>query len=187
MDPTSRFLNHVELLHRPGEYDLAVLFFETLGFEHQDLTEVLGASRRLTGIFAGSGERDPLNNVLYLTEFRQPDLQLDDLLRTVAKGNAELQAAIDEHDKLRRGPGDVQHFGLFYPSPEALAAAVHRLEHELPDQLKGRVSVIPQTAVPLPRVGAVAHQGFVYTDLIGTGLFPFGQVIELQAQSDLAA
>ena len=87
MDPTSRFLNHVELLHRPGEYDLAVRFFETLGFEHEDFTEVFGATRRITGIFAGGGDRDPLNNVLYLSEFRQPDLQLDNLLRTIAKGN----------------------------------------------------------------------------------------------------
>jgi hypothetical protein len=186
MDSPSRFLNHVELLHRPGEYDLAVLFFETLGFKHEDFTEVFGATRRITGIFTGSGD-DPLNNVLYLSEFRQPDLQLDNLLRTIAKSNAELQAAIDAHDQIRRLPGDVQHFGLYYPTPDALAAALHRLEHELPEQLAGRVSVIPLTAVPLPRLGVVASQGFVYTDVIGTGLFPFGQVMELQAQSDLAA
>jgi hypothetical protein len=36
--------------------------------------------------------------------------------------------------------------------------------------------------VALPALGAEVNQVFVHTDVIGTGLFPFGQLIELQAQ-----
>lgn len=182
-----RFLNHVELLHRPGELELALDFFDTLGFAHKELTDVFGATRRITGIFASSGEQDAMNNVLYLSEFRQPERQIDDLLRRMMKDEPELRAAITEHEELRSKPGDVTHFGLRYESPQELEAVIDRLRNDLPQQLAGRVSVFEPTAVPLPKLGVLATQGFVHTDAIGTGLFPFGQLIELQAQSPLAA
>lgn len=179
------FLNHLELLHRPGEGELAITFFETLGCTAVDLTETFGASRRLIGIFAGRNERDALNNVLYLSEFREPRRQLDDVLARLMKDDDELRAAIEQHDEVRSRPGDVTHFGLRYPSFEELAAAVDRLQHGLPAELAGRVTVIPSSPVPLPTLAVEVNQSFVHTDVIGTGLFPFGQLIELQAQRPL--
>ena len=37
----------------------------------------------------------------------------------------------------------------------------------------------------VPALRAEVNQAFVHTDVIGTGLFPFGQLIELQAQRPL--
>lgn len=187
MTTSGRFLNHVELLHRPGELDLVTDFFETLGFSHEDLTDLLGASRRITGIFAGPSGQDAVNNVLYVSEFRHPERQLDDLLNQLIKDDDELRVAIEEHDKLRSAPGDVTHFGLRYESLEELQEVVARLQKDLPAQLKDRVRVFPFNSVPLTELGLLATQGFVHTDVIGTGLFPFGQLIELQAQTPLAA
>lgn len=181
----SGFLNHVELLHRPGERDLAIGFFEALGCVTEDLTAGFGATRRITGIFAGTTARDALNNVLYLSEFRQPELQLDDLLHRLMKDDDELRSAIERHDQVRSRPGDVTHFGLRYPSSDELAAVFHRLQNELPPELAERVTVYPATTVPLPSLGVDATQGFVHTDVVGTGLFPFGQLVELQVQNTL--
>jgi hypothetical protein len=179
------FVNHVELLHRPGEYALAIEFFETLGCTLVDLTESFGANRRITGVFAGAGEHDALNNVLYLSEFRQPERQLDAVLGRLTQENDELRAAIESHDHVRSRPGDVTHFGLRYPSFEELAAVVDRLQHHLPATLVGRVTVFPSSPAALPALAAEVNQAFVHTNVIGTGLFPFGQLIELQAQRPL--
>lgn len=179
------FLNHVELLHRPGEGELATLFFEALGCSVVDLTDKFGASRRILGVFAGTDERDALNNVLYLSEFREPERQLDDVLARLMRDDAELRSAIETHDAVRSKPGDVTHFGLRFPTFEALAAVVDRLGNALPDQLAGRVTVYPSAPVALPALAAEVDQAFVHTDVIGTGLFPFGQLIELQAQRAL--
>jgi hypothetical protein len=181
----SHFLNHVELLHRPGEGELATLFFETLGCTVVDLTDVFGATRRLMGVFHGTEERDALNNVLYLSEFREPHRQLDDALSRLMQDDHELRTAIEQHDQVRSKPGDVTHFGLRYASFEALGVVVDRLRNSLPEELAERVTVYPSAPVALPELTAEVDQAFVHTDVIGTGLFPFGQLIELQAQRPL--
>lgn len=114
-------------------------------------------------------------------------LQLDDLLHKLMKDDEELRAAIEQHDQLRSQPGDVAHFGLRYSSLEDLETVFDRLQDHLPPSLTGRVTVFPPSSVPLPALGVFASQGFVHTDVIRTGLFPFGQLIELQAQTALAA
>jgi hypothetical protein len=179
------FLNHVELMHRPGEGELATLFFETLGCTVEDLTDGFGASRRIMGVFAGKDEHDALNNVLYLSEFREPHRQLDDVLTRLMRDDDELRTAIELHDEVRSKPGDVTHFGLRYPTFEALGAVVDRLQNSLPEELAGHVTVYPSAPVALPALAAEVDQAFVHTDVIGSGLFPFGQLIELQAQRAL--
>ncbi|MFJ3779006.1 hypothetical protein ACIPX0_45795 [Streptomyces sp. NPDC090075] len=180
------FISHVELMHRPGELDLAIKFFETLGCVTEDLTEDFNAPWTITGIFSGKADRgDVLNNVLYLSELREPDAQLDRHLSALAAGEDELGEALRAYDQIRRRPGDVTHFGLRYETFEELAEVTDRLTNELPEELKGRVTVIPTGPLPLPRTGREVNQAFVHTDVIGGGLFPFGQLIELQGQRPL--
>lgn len=175
------FLNHAELLHRPGERQLAVQLFETLGFSVVDVTKDFGASSTYMGVFAGAGARDSLNNVLYLTEIRELP-QLEHVLQRRMQHDDELRAAFEQYDQARKKPGNVMHFGLRYAGFEEFQTVVDRLQHRCPTELAGRVTLYPPFPIKLPVLGAEIVQAFIYTDVIGGGAFPFGQLIELQAQ-----
>jgi hypothetical protein len=76
-------------------------------------------------------------------------------------------------------------FPSLVPDFDAFRKVIDCLEHQLPAQLQGRVTVLPHYPAKLPALAADVLQGFVHTDVIGTGLYPFGQLIELQAQQPL--
>jgi hypothetical protein len=97
----------------------------------------------------------------------------------------ELRAALDDCALLRTKNGRVRHFGLRRPDFDALRKVIDRLEHQLPAELQGRVTVHPPHPAKLPALAADVLQGFVHTDVIGTGLYSFGPLIELQAQRPL--
>jgi hypothetical protein len=177
-------LNHVELFHRPGERELAVRFFESLQCTVDDVTKDFGASSTYLCVYPGARHPDPLNNVVYLSEMREPQ-PLEALLAQRAQDDPELRAALDNYALLRTKNGRVMHFGLRYPDFEALRKVIDHLEHQLPPELEGRVTVQAPYPAKLPALGADVLQGFVHTDVIGTGLYPFGQLIELQAQQPL--
>jgi hypothetical protein len=180
-------LNHVELFYRPGERDLAVRFFETLQCTVVDVSTEFGTEEFglvYLCVFPGLRHPDLLNNVLYLSEMREPQ-PLEELLDRRAKDDPELSAVLQDHALMRTQNGRVMHFGLRYPNFEAIESVLDRLEHQLPAELEGRVTVHPPEHAKLPALGTDVLQGFVHTDVIGTGLFPFGQLIELQAQQPL--
>jgi hypothetical protein len=181
---SGHLLNHVELFHRPGERELAVQFFQTLQCTIDDVTKDFGASSTYLCVYPGPRHPDPLNNVVYLSEMRQPQ-PLEALLAQRAQDDPELRAALDDYALLRSKNGRVMHFGLRYPDFEALRKVIDHLEHRLPAELEGRVTVHPPYPAKLPALGADVLQGFVHTDVIGTGLYPFGQLIELQAEQPL--
>ncbi|MDT3445766.1 MULTISPECIES: hypothetical protein [unclassified Pseudofrankia] len=181
----SYFLNHAELLHRPGERELAVLLFETLGCAVLDITKDFGASSTYLGVFGPTGERDSLNNVLYLSEMRGQRSRLGELLESRARDDDELRAELKQNDADRQRPGATAHFGLRYASYEELDAVVDRLQNQLPAELAGRVTLYPPFEVGLRALDTEVRQVFVFTDVIGPGFFPFGQLIELQAHRPL--
>ncbi len=180
------FLNHIELYHRPGDGELAVHFFKTLGCTVIDITGEFGSSSTYMGVFPGEAQRDSLNNVLYLTQASERHSKLEDVLRRRAPEDEELRDALEQHHMARTRMG-VSHFGLRYRGFEELKAAIGRLEHALSGDLAGRVTMYPPFPVKLPALGTEVLQTFVHTDLIGPGFFPFGQLIELQAQRPLQA
>ncbi|MGF7237482.1 MAG: hypothetical protein ACQSGP_21340 [Frankia sp.] len=181
----AHFLNHVELLHRPGEGQLAVQLFETLGCTVVDISKELGSSSTYIGVFPGAGQSDTLNNVLYVSEIRDPQQQIEDVLERRAKDDGELRAALEQYDQARKKPGHVMHFGLRYPSFEELTTVIDRLGHSLPAELAGRVTVYPPFPIGLQALATEVLQVFVHTDVVGLGFYPFGQLIELQAQRPL--
>ncbi|OHV43532.1 hypothetical protein [Pseudofrankia sp. BMG5.36] len=181
----NHFLNHVELLHRSGEGQLAALLFETLGCTVLDVTKEFGARSTYLAVFAEASELDRLNNVLYVSEIGESQLQLEDVLRRRMQADDELRVALEQNDLVRKKPGHVAHFGLRYPDLDELKTVLDRLEHKLPAELAGRVTVYPPFPVGLRSLGTEVHQAFLYTDVIGPGFYPFGQLIELQAQQPL--
>jgi hypothetical protein len=179
-------LNHVELFHRPGERELAVQFFEALRWTVVDVTEQFGAQTTYLCAFPDATATDPLNNAVYLSEIQVPQL-LDKLLGERSDHDAELRDALEQYDVVSKRLGGAMHFGLRYRDFEELESLMDGLEHRLPAALVGRVTVQQPFAVALRTLGTEVLQGFVHTDVVGAGLFPFGQLIELQAQRALVA
>lgn len=183
MTTSDHLLNHVELFHRPGEGALAVTFFETIGCTVIDITKAFGASSTYYCVFPGKGEADPLNNVLYVSQVRG-EHPLEVLFES-RQDDPEVAAALEQCTAMRSTPGKASHFGLRYPTFDDVEAAFDRVQNQLPAELAGRVTTVAPFPLTLGELGTEVIQGFVHTDVVGTGLFPFGQLIELQAQRPL--
>ena len=172
-DYPGRLLNHIEILYQRGERELAKQFFEFLGCTIVDTATDSGTGSSILYVYPEPTCQDRMNNVCYLSEIREPQWELEQLLAARLKDDAELREAIATYDdKARHHPHGITHFGLRYPSFDALEVVIDNLENKLPAEMVARVSV------------AVVRPGDPrsMTDVVCAGLFPFGQLIELQAQ-----
>ena len=171
-------LNHVELLHRPGELDLALELFEVLGCRAEPYDRVT------SWIHVSPDDDDRLNNVLYVSEIRPEQRDLEVALAQAIDDDHALAAARTAYlHKMRTRPHGIPHFGLRYPSFDAVDAVLARLAHDLPPALAGRVTVgeVIRPGHPQSMTDELI-QAFVDTDVVASGLFTFRQMIELQGQ-----
>jgi hypothetical protein len=187
-DYHGRLLNHVEILYQRGERDLAVRLFTLLGCTIVDTARDSGMGSTIICVYPEESEQDRLNNVIYLSEVRDAQWQLEQVLARRLRDDAELRTAVERYDaKARCSPHGITHFGLRYPGFEELEVVIDRLEHDLPAELEGRVTVDPVRPDDPRSMTDELIQAFVRTDVVCAGLFPFGQLIELQAQRVVAA
>jgi len=187
-DYHGRLLNHVEVLYQRGERDLAICFMEALGCTVVDTLTDSGTGSTILYVWPDGTERDRLNNIIYLSEIREPQWALEQVLNARIAGDRELGDAVAAYDlKARTKPHGITHFGLRYPSFDDLEVVIDQLQHHLPPGLDGRVEVDPIRPGDARSMTDELIQAFVRTDVICAGLFPFGQLIELQAQRDLGA
>jgi hypothetical protein len=186
-DYPGRLLNHVEILYQRGERELAKQFFELLGCTIVDTETDSGTGSSILYVYPEPTCQDRMNNVVYLSEIREPQWELERVLAARRADDPELRDAIAAYDrKARTNPHGITHFGLRYPSFEALEVVIARLEHELPPAMAGRVSVTAVRPGDPRSMTDELIQAFVRTDVVCAGLFPFGQLIELQAQRVVA-
>ncbi len=175
-----RQLNHVELLYRPGERELAVRVFELLGCRAVDRGGTFFTS------FVEPAESDYANNAFYASEVTPEQWALEDALAGAIGSEGELGSAARAYlDRLRGEPQRSFHFGMRYPSLEALEATVDAIGavDETDPALAGRISVSGVFRPGDP--GAYTDtmvQAFVRTDVVAAGLLAFGQHVELQYQ-----
>jgi hypothetical protein len=178
-----RGLNHLEVLYQPGERALAVKFAMMLGCAVVETEQVNETGSTYMCVHPEPDDRDMVNNVLYLSEIRPAQRDLEAALNRQVASDATLASALEAYrTKARSRPHGIPHFGLRFPSFESIEPVLEALEHCDDPQMKDRISlhvVRPDNAQALT---ADLIQAFVYTDIIATGLFPFGQLIELQAQ-----
>ena len=173
---TSNALNHVELLYRPGERDLAKRLFEVLGCRAVDR-----GGTWFTAFVAADGA-DWSNNVLYASEVTTEQWAFE---QTLLASTGEAPERTAYLDRLRREPQRSFHFGIRMADAAALEAACERVRQAGADggELAGRVRL---AGVFRPGDdGAVADtmvQAFVWTDVVASGLLTIGQHIELQWQ-----
>ncbi|HEX4018425.1 MAG TPA: hypothetical protein VHX15_16935 [Frankiaceae bacterium] len=168
---TVRRLTHVELLHRPGERELAQRFFDLLGCESVDR-----GGHWFTALVDPAGERDFSNNVCYASEVGEEQWALERAMQA--------SPAMDQYrQSLRHSPQKAAHFGLRVPTEAKLNEIVERVSAagETDDLLAGRVAV---DGVYRPQdPGAIAPnmvQAFVWTDIVAVGLLSLGQHVEIQ-------
>jgi hypothetical protein len=176
-----RRLNHVELVYRAGERQLARRFFELLGCVVADR-----GGTYLTA-FIEPGAHDFMNNCFYASEVTPEQATLEAALAEALHGGVADDAARRYRDRLEREPQRSFHFGVRYPALEDLEAAVARVgaaDREDPE-LRGRVGV---SGVFRPgdegSLSDALVQAFVRTDVVASGLLAFGQHVELQWQRE---
>jgi hypothetical protein len=179
-------LNHLEMLYRPGERDLAMSFCRMMGW---DVTETGRASEvGSTYIVVRLEPRDPdyVNNVFYLSEIRDEQLRLERALDPLRRQDASLEVALDDYlEKARSRPHGIPHCGIRYRSFSAVQAIVDTLGSEIASAsspFRGRVSVDAIGPDDPRSMSRELLQAFVHTDVVCSGLFLLGQLFELQGQ-----
>jgi hypothetical protein len=176
-------LNHLEMLYQPGERRLAISLCEMLGWSVTETDQKSDVGSTYMVVRFEPAESSYLDNVMFLSEMRPEHVELDKVLVTLRDTKPELASVIDAYaTRARTYPFGIPHFGIRYRSFAAVEAVLDRFEHSLTPELEPRVTV---TAVRPDDARAMVNnliQVFVYTDVICTGMFTFGQLIELQGQ-----
>ena len=175
---TTRQLNHVEMVYRPDERELATRVFELLGMRVID-----NGGEWLYALI------DPLvgdasNNACYASQVTPEQWTLEQTLASAMdRGDTAVGTAAQVYaDKVQTEPQHSFHFGIRYLERDDFDATLDRFRAAASDpQLSGRVSLLGVYDPSEP--GAYApgmFQAFVRTDVVAGGLLALGQLIELQ-------
>jgi hypothetical protein len=178
---TSRHLNHVELVYRPGERALAGRVLELMGCRPHDTGGTFLTS------FVEPAEGDFCNNAVYASEVTPEQWALEQALEAALAGEGAVADAAHAYlDRLRAEPQRSFHFGIRIPTREQLDATIADIRRAADNdpELAGRVRV---SAVFAPGdEGSYTDamvQAFVHTDVVAAGLLTLGQHVELQWQA----
>lgn len=176
-------LNHLEALYRPGDRELAIEFVEALGCTTMDTGFATETGATYISVYPHGAESDPLNNVFYVSEMLPSQVQLEDMLQAKIDADGALRQAVAGYrEKARHFPFGIPHFGLRYPSVEAVEAVVDRLSNHVSPALRERITVHPKQVFDSSGEVPKVTQVFVYNDVVVTGSSTLGQLIELQVQ-----
>ncbi|HZP30685.1 MAG TPA: hypothetical protein VFC99_17180, partial [Acidimicrobiia bacterium] len=175
-----RRLNHVELLYRPGEREPAKRVFELLGFR------VVDRGGTFFTAFVEPGESDFANNAVYASEVTEEQWALEQALAASLESDDPVGVAARAYlGRLRKEPQRSFHFGVRYPSIEALDATIARIGAvgETDPELVGRIGVsgVFRPGDPGSYTDTMV-QAFARTDVVAAGVLAFGQHVELQYQ-----
>lgn len=182
-DYTGNLFSHVAAVYRPGERDLAVEFVEALGCVAADTPGKADSGSPFISVHPNPGDRDPINNVFYLSEMMPQQLGLEQALAAAMETDPalkELRTAFA--DTALASPASLPHFALNFPSKEVLEPVLQRLEYGLRPEVASRVSMKILRAGHPGAMGKDCTIAFVYTDIIASNVGGFGQIIELQGR-----
>jgi hypothetical protein len=176
-------LSHVETLYRPGERELAIELVEALGCSVTDTGFMGDGVDTFLAVHPNPNDPDPQNNVFYMSQVRPEQLAVEDHLKQLGKTDAGFAAQLSAYrNAARTKPFGVPHFALRLQSTDAIRRAETRIKEEASEALRERVHL--RVFYPLDADAAVGTvvQGFLYQDVVVSGSFLMGQLIELQAQ-----
>lgn len=176
-------LNHLEVLYQRGERELAMDFMRLLGCIPEPTSQINDTGSSYICVFPEPNDRDPINNVFYLSEIREPHFQLEQAMKATLARDGELAGALDVYrHRATTLPYGIPHFGLRFPNFASIEPVLDALENISDPAMKGRVQVMALRPDDPRALSPDLIQAFVYTDIVANGFFCFGQVIELQAQ-----
>jgi hypothetical protein len=185
-----RQLNHVEMVYRPGERQLAGRVFELLGLR------VIDPGDRWLFALVDPAFADFSNNACYASEVTPEQWALEQALESAIGSDTDTRAAGGAParagdvgptaraylGRLRVEPQRSFHLGIRIFGREDFDATLDRIRAAAIDpELAGRVTLSGVFHPDEP--GALARnmiQAFVRTDVVAAGLLAFGQHIELQ-------
>ena len=177
-----RLLNHLEALYRPGERAIAIKLAEALGCSISDTGFKGDGVDTFLAVHPNPDDRNGQNNVFYMSQIRPEQLALEERLLALNSANPDLARDLERYrEAARTKPFGVPHFSLRYASGqdvEEVAERVHGLRKELKDRLHLRIF----RPGDVDAAGGRLIQGFLYQDVIVSGSFLMGQLIELQTQ-----
>ncbi|TZG24701.1 hypothetical protein [Sphingomonas montanisoli] len=182
-DYRGNLLNHIEALYRPGERHLAVAMAEALGCAISDTGFSGDGEESFLAAHPNPVDRDMRNNAFFLSPMRPEQQAMETRLLKLADEDAGFAATLAEYRSIARSkPFGVPHFAIRYPSGEAVTEAAGRLRAALGATLGDRMHIRVFGPGGSGAKGASTVQAFVHQDVIVSGSFLYGQLIELQSQ-----
>jgi hypothetical protein len=175
--PKAAILHHVAAMYAPGERALAHVLFEILGCEVHDSGNPVLRAR------IGPGGPGLAEGWVFVSEVTPEQWRLEQTLRSEREGAVLKGPADDYVRRMRTVPQDASHFAIRYPNQAELEATLDRVERiaDHAPTLAGRVSISGVFRPGDPAAKSRTQvQGFVYTDVVASGVLAFGQHIELQ-------
>lgn len=182
-DYQGNLFSHVAAVYRPGERDIAVEFVEALGCVAADTQGQADSGSPFISVHPNHGDRDPLNNVFYLSQMMPQQFALEQALKQQMDGNLALSDAFKAYlEAMLASPASIPHFALNFPSMAALEPVLAHLAKGLQPTLADRVRLKVFRPGDAGAMGQDCTIAFIYTDIIVSGVGGFGQLIELQGR-----
>ena len=175
-------LSHVETLYRPGERALAIELAEALGCVITDTGFKGDGVDTFLAAHPNPDDRDPQNNAFYMSEMRPEQLAVEQRLKQFSQEDQAFAAALEGYrGAARTKPFGVPHFALRYKSRQHIEDVEARLKSGLMPGLKDRIHLRVFYPGDADAAVGTSVQGFVYQDVVVSGSFLMGQIIELQS------
>jgi hypothetical protein len=182
-DYTGNLFSHVAAVYRPGERDMAVEFVEALGCVAADTRAKADSGSPFISVHPNPHDRDPINNVFYLSEMMQQQFALEQALNMEMESNQLLRDKRSAYaEAALASPASIPHFALNFPSMTAIEPVLDRLANGLRRAIADRVSLKVFRPGDPGAMGEDCIIAFVFTDIIVSAAGGFGQLIELQGR-----
>lgn len=178
-----KLLNHLEALYRPGERQLAIELVEALGCAVTDSGFKGDGVDTFLAVHPNPDDKNPQNNVFYISQIRPEQQALEDRLRQMNDTLPDFAALVTKYrEAARTKPFGVPHFAIRYRTKTAVDEVEARINGPLKKKLGDRLNLRIFRPGDSDAAGNTLIQGFLYQDVIVSGSFLMGQLIELQTQ-----
>jgi len=184
-DYTGKLLSHIEALYRPGERDIAIELAKALGCAVTDTGFKSDTGGTFLACHPNPDDQNLQNNVFYISQMTPEQAALEAQLRRLSVEDSGLRESLAGYrDKARSRPFGVPHFALRYRSTEDVERAAERINGPLAEKLGERLHFRIFRPGDADAAGGELIQAFLYQDVIVSGAFLLGQLIELQTQRE---